>query len=64
MANYKIERTLTRTIDTITVSGDKGTYTHDYNEKSIRTKAHRIFIAQVLRDYGTQAINDIMEYER
>ena len=60
MANYTIEREL----NIITVSGDKGTYTHNYAEKSIRTKARRIFIAEVLRDYGTKAVEEVAILEK
>lgn len=55
MKNY----TITFRSNFIEVSGNKGTYSHDYSTYSMRTKVYRNFISQVLNDYGTQAIYDI-----
>ena len=58
-ANYTIKRG----VHTITVTGSNGEFTHDYSQHSTRTKAYRIFIAKVLKAYGTHAVEDILWYE-
>lgn len=47
----------------ITVTGEKGEFTHDYTQHSTRTKIYRQFISKVLAAYGTKAINDILYHE-
>ncbi len=59
MKNYTVKETH----NSITISGDKGTFAHNYSEHSARTRIYREFIAKVLHAYGTQAINDILYYE-
>lgn len=59
MKNYTVKETH----NSITISGDKGIFTHNYSEYSRRTNIYRHFIAKVLCAYGTQAINDIIYYE-